>query len=276
MSRFDVIVPCYRYGHYLRNCVASVLERPGVDVRVLILDDASPDNTAEVACELVRQDCRVEYRHHEVNKKHIDTYNEGLQWASGDYLLLLPADDLLCPGALRRAAHLLDVHQEVGLLHARQAAFTTELPPAETPADVEIAPSSIVPGETFIESCCASADNLVATPTAIVRTALQHEVGGYNKALPHTADLDLWLRLAARPSVAHIDAHQAYKRMHASNMQHQYAQPLVELRLGTRAWQFPHPLVERLRGQNVRDPAGPELDLSQAGANVSRGCDRAL
>ncbi len=48
MSFVDVIVPCYRYGHFLRECVESVLEQE-VNVRVLIIDDASPDDTAEVA-----------------------------------------------------------------------------------------------------------------------------------------------------------------------------------------------------------------------------------
>ena len=230
MSRVDVIIPCYRYGHYLRDCVESVLGQPGVDVRALILDDASPDNTPEVAGDLVRRDSRVEYRRHEVNQRHISTYNEGLEWASGDYALLLSADDLLVPGALRRAVRVLDAHPEVVLVHGRQVQFSTQPGPAETPADLADPPRTILPGEVFVESCCADAHNPVATPTAIVRTSLQHVVGGYRQTLPHTADLEMWLRFAARGAVAWIDAHQAYKRMHASNMQHQYAQPLVELR----------------------------------------------
>ena len=46
MSSVDVFVPCYRYGHFLRQWVASVLAQSRVDIRVLILDDASLDNTA--------------------------------------------------------------------------------------------------------------------------------------------------------------------------------------------------------------------------------------
>ena len=48
MSRVDVIVPCYNYGRFLRECVESVLSQP-VDVRVLIIDDASTDDTPQVA-----------------------------------------------------------------------------------------------------------------------------------------------------------------------------------------------------------------------------------
>jgi glycosyltransferase involved in cell wall biosynthesis len=114
VSSVDVIVPCYRYGHFLRECVESVLSQTDVDDRVLIIDDASPDNTAEVAAELVREDPRVTCIRHSENKGHIGTYNQGIKWASADYMLILSADDYLLPGALSRAAHLMDAHPEVG------------------------------------------------------------------------------------------------------------------------------------------------------------------
>ncbi len=232
MSRVDVVIPCYKYGHYLRACVESVLAQPGVDVRVLVLDDTSPDDTPEVAARLVREDGRVEYRRHETNRGHIDTYNEGLLgWASGDYALLLSADDLLAPGALRRAARVMDRHPEVGLVHGGQTFFETEPGPAQTPAEVADAPYQVLAGEAFVAACCDSADNPVATPTAVVRTDLLRQVGGYTKSLPHTADMELWLRFAARGSVARVEAHQAFKRMHQANMQHRYVRAaLTDLR----------------------------------------------
>ena len=63
MSSVDVVVPCYRYGHYLRQCVQSVLDQSVRDVRVLILDDASPDDTEEVGRALAtRSRCRDRHR----------------------------------------------------------------------------------------------------------------------------------------------------------------------------------------------------------------------
>ena len=114
MSRIDVFIPCYNYGRFLSQCVNSVLGQVGVDVRVLVIDDASPDNTAEVAAALARENPRVTILRHRTNKGHINTYNEGIEWASADYMLLLSADDYLLPGALSRAANLMDAHPEVG------------------------------------------------------------------------------------------------------------------------------------------------------------------
>src|SRR5437763_7992755 len=112
LGRIDVFIPCYNYGRFLPQCVNSVLSQVGVEVRVLVIDDASPDNTAEVAAALASEDPRVTVIRHTTNKGHINTYNEGIDWASADYMLLLSADDYLLPGALARATNLMDAHPE--------------------------------------------------------------------------------------------------------------------------------------------------------------------
>jgi len=53
VSRIDVVVPCYNYGRFLSECVSSILDdQPGTDVRVLIIDDASQDDSAQTARKL--------------------------------------------------------------------------------------------------------------------------------------------------------------------------------------------------------------------------------
>jgi glycosyltransferase involved in cell wall biosynthesis len=216
MSRVDVIVPCYKYGHFLRECVGSALAQDGVDVRVLIIDDASPDDSAEVAAGLAAGDARVEVRRHAANRGHIATYNEGLDWAAGDYLLLLSADDVLTPGALGRAARLMDAHPEVGFTFGR--AITTDKPDFRNHLGVETCRSRILSGAEFWAVSCAEASNVVSTPTAVVRTWLQKKVGGYRAELPHTGDLEMWMRFAAHAPVGVLDADQAFYRVHGHNM----------------------------------------------------------
>ena len=48
-ARVSVVVPCYNYGRYLEGCVGSVLSQEGVEVDVLIVDDASPDGSVDIA-----------------------------------------------------------------------------------------------------------------------------------------------------------------------------------------------------------------------------------
>lgn len=61
----DVVIPCFRYGSMLPDAVHSVLSQEGVEVRVLIIDDASGDGSADVARALARGDSRVAVRVHE-------------------------------------------------------------------------------------------------------------------------------------------------------------------------------------------------------------------
>jgi len=227
-SGVDVIVPCYRYAHFLRECVESVLTNSSskVKVRVLIIDDASPDNTAEVAEALVQKDSRITFVRHAVNRGHIATYNEGIEWIAAKYMLLLSADDYLLPGALARSIALMDTHSEVGFTFGKAVisgdSGITGQPDSSISNGKEVEPR-ILSGVEFIKRTQQSGSvNIVPTPTAVVRTELQKRLGGYRADLPHTGDMEMWLRLAAHGSVGVFESCQAVWRRHGANMQLQY------------------------------------------------------
>ena len=224
MSSVDVIVPCYRYGRFLNECVESVLTQSHRDLRVLIIDDASPDDSADVARRLAEADARVTARSHVTNMGHIATYNEGIEWTSGDYLLLLSADDYLLPGALERAVAVLDANPEVGFVFGRAIEMTADGEQSRTESffpRVRNAPDvAVISGAEFIH--LSGAQNLVPTPTVVVRTALQKKVGGYRPELPHSGDMELWFRLAANGAVGVLEANQAIYRLHLNNMSREY------------------------------------------------------
>ncbi len=216
MSRIDIVVPCYKYAHFLKECVDSVLSQSLDDVRVLIINDASPDCTDAVATALSDADTRVFYRRHEQNSGHIATYNEGLlDWARADYSLLLSADDYLLPGALARAVQLMDLHPDVGFTFGP----AIKLLPGELPPATDVEPPAtyrVVSGLEFVE--LSGPVDIVHTPTAVVRTKLQQRLGGYRADLPHAGDMEMWLRFAAHGAVGIIDAKQAVYRRHETNM----------------------------------------------------------
>ena len=229
MSRIDVVIPCYNYGRFLRECVSSALnDQPGSDVRVLIIDDASQDDSAETARKLAAADDRIEVRVHPVNKGHIATYNEGLlDWADGNYCVLISADDMLAPGALRRAADLMDAHPEVGFVYGHAVEFRDgeKLPTARTRCRSQ----TIWPGHWWLERRFREARNCILSPEVVVRTSLQHRLGRYDPDLYHTADHEMWMRLAAHADVGYIRADQAFHRWHDNNMSLGLSNRLVTL-----------------------------------------------
>lgn len=230
MSRIDVVVPCYNYGRFLRECVESILSQP-VDVRVLIINDASTDNTEEVAQELMAQDHRVEYRRHPVNQGHISTMNEGLEWVSAEYHALLSADDLMVPGALARAIRLLDAEPSVGLVHGKDIQFQSSDSKPLPRTTSEHCSWKIIKGLEFIEESCSKGLNLAQAPTVTTRTALLKQAGFFRPDLPHAGDMAMWLNYAAYSDVGVLDAEQAYYRVHSQSMYHtQFKSYLVNAR----------------------------------------------
>ena len=221
----SVVIPCYNYGSFLEAAVRSVLEeQPGVDVRVLVIDDASPDGSGEIARNIAANNQRVEVSVHRRNVGHIATYNEGLlDWASGDYCVLLSADDRLTPGALSRATALLDACPDVGFAYGNVVWFADgdPLPSART----AVRGWSVRSGQEWLERSFRWSRTGIVSPEVVARTELQHRVGGYDRRLTHVGDQEMWLRFAAHADVGFVrGADQAYYRRHGRNMSSGYGE----------------------------------------------------
>jgi hypothetical protein len=234
LATVDAIVPCHNYGHLLADAVKSVLAQEDVAVRVLILDDASTDQTPAVAVELAR-DPRVESRRHPVNRGHIRTYNEGLDWVQADFVLLLSADDVLTPGSLARAVRVMQAHPDVVLTYGRDIAFSTPQPPWH---DARMQPESyrIYSYRELLDTACRLGHTPIQAPTVLVKTDAHRAAGEYLVDLPHTADTEIWLRIVSHGRVAALDAVQAFRRLHATNMSYSFS-PLQRLEEQLRAFE---------------------------------------
>ena len=222
-----VVVPCYNYGHYLEQCVESIVGQPQVSTEVRIIDDASTDDSADVAYRLADRHPEVHVVRHEQNRGHDATFNEGLSQVDSDYVVLLSADDLLAPGCLARATGLMDHNPAVGLVYGHPQSFDT--------APVEVPPRCVTwtswAGHEWTRAQFRRGLNSIYSPEAVVRTSVQHAAGYYDSRLPHSGDLEMWLRIAAIADVGRINgADQAYRRVHpASMMQTHYSGVLTDL-----------------------------------------------
>lgn len=214
----SVVIPCYNYARFLPDAVNSALGQEGVAVRVLIVDDASTDESPAVAKRFASQDPRVSVLLHKQNMGHIATYNEGLAKADGDYVVLLSADDMLAPGSLQRSTSLMEAHGDVGLVYGYAMDFSTAPEQAANHSTPRVS-WSVWSSRDWIKRVCQRGRNIIVNPEAILRRSLMDELGGYRPDMPHAADMDLWLRAAARAKVGRINGPvQAYYRIHGSNM----------------------------------------------------------
>lgn len=210
-----VVIPHYNYGQYLPVAVSSALDQTGVDIEIIIVDDSSTDGSIEVARRLAAQDDRITLVEHPENMRHIRTYNDGLSRATGDYVVLLSADDALTSNSLTRAVALMEAHPEVGLVYGAVEWFRGDLPP------VKAGPVwwKIWPGEEWLRRSVRCGRNSIANPEVVMRRSVYEKTGGYDPDFPHAADMYMWLQAASFADVGFVGgSRQAYYRDHGQNM----------------------------------------------------------
>jgi len=220
LSTVDVVIPCYNYARYLRACVHSVLSQSAVAVRVLVIDDASSDDTAQVGRELAASDGRVEFRQHRVNKGNVSTYNEGLiDWSTAEYTVLLSADDILALGSLSRATQVMDSDETIGMVYGKAIQFEHESEIQKVGRHGWDGAYTRWTGAEWIERRCRAPHNVISSPEVVVRGSVQRSVGGYRPELPYAGDLEMWLRIAAVSNIAYVrGVPQAFYRVHPASM----------------------------------------------------------
>jgi len=99
----SVVIPCYNYAEYLPDAVNSVINQTYKNWEIIIVNDGSEDNTAEVASQLISSnpDRKIKLINQDNSGKPAVSRNRGIAESNGEYILPLDADDMLIPGALK-------------------------------------------------------------------------------------------------------------------------------------------------------------------------------
>jgi hypothetical protein len=222
----SVIIPCHNYGRFLPAAVNSALSQEGVEPEVIIVDDASTDDSATVAESIGQNDSRVTVIRQHQNAGHVVTFNVGYAAASGEFIVRVDADDLLTPGSLARSVALFDAFPRVGLVYGHPLHFTTDMPPEGRTA---VRGWSVWSGEDWVAERCRKAVNCITTPEAVIRASVMQSTGPLSTALKYAQDMEMWLRTAAVSDVGRVNGpDQAFHREHVGSMSSTYGK-LVEL-----------------------------------------------
>lgn len=107
MPKVSVIIPTYNRARYLHRAIQSVLDQRFPDLEIIVVDDASTDDTAQVIEGF--RDPRIRYFRHNTNRREAASRNTGVQNAVGDYIAFLDDDDVWLPDKLAIQVNLLDI-----------------------------------------------------------------------------------------------------------------------------------------------------------------------
>jgi glycosyltransferase involved in cell wall biosynthesis len=209
------VVPCYKLAHLLPDCIQSILAQTYHDFEILIMDDASPDNTPEVARSFV--DPRVKHIRNDPNLGHLRNYNKGIQLALGDYIWLISADDRLRSATvLERYVQLMDSHPRMGYVFCRGFGL-------ENGRETGIVNwgdcgnrDAIWHGKKFLASLLES--NRVLAASGMVRKECYEKITLFPLDLPYAGDWYLWCIFAFYSDVGYFAEPMVSYRLHELSM----------------------------------------------------------
>ncbi len=215
--KVSILAVSYNHSRYLIETLESIRQQTFQDFELLIADDASTDNSAELIRKWNTTHNRADRLFlHDKNVGLCPTLNEMLRCASGKYLQTIACDDQLLPDGLKNRVDVLDsCPNETAAVYADAKLIdetSVEQPGTFLQKFLKKRPAPI--GDLYAQLLHG---NFMPAMSVLSRTSCVKEVGAYDEKLQFE-DWDLWLRLA-RKFTFEFDDHPAVRyRLHAANM----------------------------------------------------------
>jgi glycosyltransferase involved in cell wall biosynthesis len=216
--KVSVLIPTYNRAYIIRDALQSALAQTYPDFEIIVVDDGSTDNTADVVNSL--GDRRIRYLQHPANRGCSAGYNTAISEATGELVAPLDSDDLWKPEYLERQVRFLRDHPDIGAvfcdleLQEKTVTYPSMMKFMRAfPRMLQAKPSS----EEYVFSgrevylCLLEEVPIKPTATVIHRHLLQ-KTGGFNETWPSGTDWDLFLRLAKVTNIGYLNLPLAIQR----------------------------------------------------------------
>lgn len=203
MKLVSIVLPTYNGARYLREAIQSCLDQTYRHWELILVDDASTDETPTIIAEYVRLDPRIRSLRHEHNRKLPAALNTGFTVARGEYLTWTSDDNRYRPHALATLVAFLDARPDVDVVYSDYTVIDEAGRPLHA---VQVETPKALPFRNPIGACF------------LYRAAVAHKVGPYAEDLFRAEDYDFWLRAAGvcRLEPLHEDLYEY--RLHGASL----------------------------------------------------------
>ena len=208
--KVSIVIITYNRARFLPEAIESVLAQSFADWEMIVVDDASTDNTKEVVEKYCACDSRIKYYRNPENLNISKSRNRGMELAVGKYIAVLDSDDMWCD------------EEKI----ATQYSFLEE-----HPDHILVGGGVIVVDENGVEKKryidpqddkdlrrIILSRNPFAQSTVMYNRKAVLDLGGYDNALNGIEDYDLWLRIGSVAKFANINRHVLKYRVHGGNI----------------------------------------------------------
>jgi glycosyltransferase involved in cell wall biosynthesis len=219
--KVSVIIPTYNRRHLIQSTINSVLNQNYSDYELIVVDDASTDETVDFISDTRGSIPNLRLICLEENRGAAYARNQGIQSATGDFIAFLDSDDLWEPNFLEQMDSALESHQESVLAFSNASETDVSL----TTTYFNFSPWQDYPIVTH--RILLTLDIILTMSVVMVRRIALLQTGLLNENLKICHDKDLYLRLLRLGTFIHIPEILVKKISHDGNLVNQQLQ-LVE------------------------------------------------
>lgn len=217
----SVVIPAYNYGCYLGQAVRSVLDQGIDDIEVLVLDNASTDDTAQVMAAFSAEP-RVRYMRNRRNIGAGNSSQNGFWVAKGTYLVLFMADDFMNPGHLQRLLPILQGNPAHALGYSPISWVNEQGEPLSGPRHPGHRDADYAGGRHELADLLVY-DSYITPSAAIIRRDAFFEVWRRDVRIRGAGDWLLMVQLAERyPDFVFTTVPGVSYRVHAAQHSHEF------------------------------------------------------
>lgn len=181
-----VIVTVFNREDLIERAIHSVLGQSFQNFEIIVVDDASTDNTETKVKEMQEKDSRIRYCRHEYNLGVAAARNTGLRQAKGYYVTFLDSDDQMLSHKLKSEISILNNQPDVIIC---ATGFTFVHSETGKPFKRETFQEKIIDQKTALRgTCMTTADFTVVRDAAL-------KIDGFDESQPSRDDYDFWIRI---------------------------------------------------------------------------------
>jgi glycosyltransferase involved in cell wall biosynthesis len=115
-SLVSVLIPVYNVETFVEEAIQSITSQTYQNLEIIVIDDASTDNTYKIIETLTKQDCRIKLYKNEKNLKIVKTLNRALTLATGEYIVRMDGDDISIPDKVEKQLAFLKNNPNIDLV----------------------------------------------------------------------------------------------------------------------------------------------------------------
>lgn len=182
----SVIIPVYNAEKYLITCLDSIKSQTYKNYEVIIIDDASTDDSQGIMKKYAKTDKRFRVYINNLNLRITKTLNKGIKIAKGKYILRMDADDWCYPERFEKQFKYMEKHPDIGV-----SGGTIEV----CDKNLNIINKRKYPLSDSEVRKIIFRYSPFAHPATIWNAKLMKKIGGYNPNIPLSQDYELYFRI---------------------------------------------------------------------------------